>query len=63
MNKYSYKGPVMRYDRCVEDNWKAETVAPSLAKARSNFMYQWKQENGYIQRIKIELPGKITLIG
>lgn len=62
LHRYLYQGPVMEFDRCVESNWKAETVAPSEAKARSNLMYQWKNENGKIAQCKIELPGKLKII-
>ena len=36
MNKYEYHGPVMELSRYVEYNGKAETMAPSATKARSN---------------------------
>lgn len=62
MNKYEYHGPVMEFSRCVDDNWKAETMAPSAAKARSNLTYRWKKENGRVPGCKITLPGKIKLV-
>ena len=62
MNRYSYQGPVMEFSRCVNDNWKAETMAPSAAKAKSNLAYRWKKENNRIPSAKITLPGKVTLV-
>ena len=62
MNRYSYEGPVLRFDKCVQDNWKAETMAPSEKKARNNLSYRWKKINGYEGNTKVELPGKIMLI-
>lgn len=59
MYKYTYNGPVMEFDRCVDNHFKAETYAVSEKKARANLTYQWKMENGRIARTRIELPGKI----
>lgn len=63
MNLYSYCGPVFEYERLVADRWKAETYAPSEAKARSNMAYQYKKLTGKVPRTKITLPGKIILEG
>lgn len=63
MHKYAYDGPVMIFDKCVCDRWRAETVAPSEKKARSNLAHQWKLENGLIPQTKVELPKNLTLIG
>lgn len=62
MNLYEYNGPVVNFGVCVQNNFKAKTMAPTVEKARSNIMYQWKKRNGYIPSVKIELPGKITLM-
>ena len=62
MNRYSYDGPVMEFDRCVSNRWKGETVAPSEKKAKSNLLYQWKKEKGRVPTCKIELVGKIKLM-
>lgn len=62
MNRYAYQGPVMEFSRCVDDNWKAETMASSAAKAKNNLMYQWKKQNGRVAGCKITLPGKVKLI-
>jgi len=59
MYKYSYTGPVTQFGKILAYNWKAETMAPSEKKAKSNFMYQFKKSNNQIQKTKIELPGKI----
>lgn len=58
MDIYTYEGPVMEYERCVQHFWKAETTASSEAKARSNLSYRWKKENGRVPRVKVTLPGK-----
>lgn len=60
MHKYTYDGPVMEFDRCVQEHFKAETYAVSEKKARSNFTFQWKKQNGRVARTRIELPGKIV---
>lgn len=62
MNKYFYDGPVMEFDRCVQSDWKGETMATSETKARSNLSYQWKRKNNRISGTKIILPGKLQMI-
>ena len=60
--QYSYNGPVMEFDRCVADHYKASTYAPSESKARSNIAYRYKQETGKIARTQIKLPGKLVIV-
>lgn len=65
MNKkrrYYYQGPVTQFGRIIFSNWYGETAAVSDKKARSNLMYQFKQEYRYVDGAKIELPGKVCLI-
>lgn len=62
MNKYTYKGPVMKLDMCVANDWEASTYAPSEKKARSNLAYQFKKKNNLIPSVKITLPGEIILV-
>lgn len=59
MQEYKYDGPVMRFDNCIQQHWKAATVAPTEAKARSNLIYRYKKENGFLPNCKITLPGKL----
>lgn len=59
--KYMYVGPVEEFGRCVAHKWIATTYAPSAAKARSNFIFQFKQATGKIPATKITLPGKIIV--
>lgn len=59
MSRYVYDGPVMEFDRLVQNNWKGETMASSETKARSNLSYQWKQRNSRIAGTRISLPGKL----
>ena len=62
MNKYLYEGPVFEFGRIVADRWRAETLAASESKARSNFIFQFKRDNNKIPAAKIDLPGKIKLV-
>ena len=62
MNTYIYEGPVMEFERCITDRWKATTMAASENKARSNFAYQYKKTNNKLPTAKISLPGKVSLI-
>lgn len=59
---YIYEGPVMAFERCIDDHWRAETVAVSEAKARSNLEYRYKKMTGRSKNSKITLPGKIRKI-
>ncbi len=62
MNKYSYDGPVMEFDRCIANRWKASTYAVSEKKARSNLTYQYKKRNNKLPNTMITLPGQLILI-
>lgn len=62
MQKYTYNGPVMIFGRCVASTWYGSTYAISEKKARSNLVYQYKQQAGLAATAKVELPGKITLV-
>lgn len=62
MNKYSYDGPVLLFNNCIENHFKAETYAASEQKARSNMAYQFKKKNNRVGASRISLPGKVTLI-
>lgn len=62
MNRYSYAGPVMNFDRCIADKWRGETMAVSAQKAKSNLTYQFKKQNGYEAGANIKLTGKVTLV-
>lgn len=59
MREYQYDGPVMRFDDCIQNRWKASTYAASEAKAKSNLAYRYKKENGLVPNAKITLPGKL----
>lgn len=64
MNRYYYDGPVMIFNRCVQDHFKAETMAVSEKKARSNLAYQWKKANNRVAgAANVVLPGKIEILG
>lgn len=60
--KYSYKGPVMEFDRLIAEDWYGETMAVSEQKARSNLIYQFKKNNSRIVGTRITLPGKIKTV-
>lgn len=62
MKVYSYRGPVMVFDKCVEHYWTGETTAASEKKARSNLAYQYKKEMGLIPQTKVSIPGKLKII-
>lgn len=61
MKRYTYKGPVKEFDTIVRNHWEASTLAVSEKKARSNLIFQYKQETKRAPNAKITLPGKILL--
>ena len=61
-HKYEYDGPVMLFDRLVADHWKAETMALSEKKARSNLSYQAKKQLNLVSGTNVKLPGKIKMV-
>lgn len=62
MDKYVYDGPVTEFGRVVTDRWTSSTIAVSEKKARSNFTFQFKKQFGRLPSVKVDLPGKITVI-
>lgn len=56
---YSYEGPVVQFDKCIQGWWSAKTWAASEKKAKSNFMYRYKKDHGYAKTAAIKLPGTI----
>lgn len=62
MARYRYSGPVLIFDKVVDQNWTAETYAISPARARSNLSYRYKKEIGLVPGTKLTLPGKIEKI-
>lgn len=60
---YIYKGPVLEFGRCIENNWNGQTIADSAAKAKNNLAYQYKRATGRLPRTKIDLPGSLVLEG
>ena len=61
MNQYNYDGPVMEFDLCIENHWKASTWAASEKKARCNLAYRYKKQHGKSADTKITLPGKLEI--
>lgn len=61
-HKYLYDGPVMEFDRCIDEHFKGETMAPTEYKAKINLAYQYKKKYGRTPGTKISLPGKLTMI-
>ena len=62
MNLYVYDGPVMEFETCVSNRWKASTYAVSEKKAKNNLAYQFKKKNNKVPNSKITLPGKVVLV-
>lgn len=58
---YRYSGPVLVYDRIVDNSWTAETTATSVRKASNNLKYRWKKLWGLEQTVRVELPGKFIV--
>lgn len=62
MNRYIYDGPVMEFNRLVDNNWHGETIAASEKKAKSNLAYQWKKRNNRIAATVVTLQGKVHIL-
>ena len=59
--RYIFKGHVVhQFGTMLDRNWKGETFAPSMAKAKSNLNYQWKKQNNYPRETKVILEGHFT---
>jgi hypothetical protein len=60
--KFSYEGPVLEFDKVVDNHWTGTTYAPTEKKARSNLAYQFKKQFNRIASARIVLPGKIVQV-
>lgn len=61
-DRYAYDGPIVIFETCVANHWKAETKAPSIEKAKSNLEYQAKKACNLSPGSRINLPGKIIKV-
>lgn len=52
--KYIYIGPVSDGTKEIARQWCGETVAPSLAKAKSNLKYQFNKQNNRLPYCTVE---------
>jgi hypothetical protein len=63
VKRYSYKGSVCEFGRCIANIWTAETTATSKKKALSNLAFQFKRDNNKIKTAKITLdPSKLVVV-
>lgn len=62
MKQYSYKGPVMEFDKIIANQWEGTTSAVSPSKAKSNLIFQFKKQHNRATNCKITLPGKLVVI-
>lgn len=61
-NVYQYRGPVMRFDICIERDWGSCTRALSEEKAINNLKHQYRKQHNLARNTKITLPGTLTKI-
>lgn len=48
MTRYIFNGQVVdQFGTILDRHWRGETVAGSLAKAKSNLNYQWKKTHNF----------------
>lgn len=62
MKEYSYKGPVMEFDKIIANCWEGTTRAVSPSKAKSNLAFRFKKQYNRVTNTKITLPGKLEVI-
>lgn len=62
LKKYKYRGSVKSFDKIINEDYYAETLAVSPKKAKSNFIYRYKIEHGLLPESKISLPGLVQEI-
>ena len=62
LHRYLYKGPVMRFNTCVDPHWEAETMAENEKKAINNLAFRYKKKLGLAPKTKITLPGDLYII-
>lgn len=59
---YVYEGPVTHFGKVIQEHYVDSTTAYTEKRARSNIAYHFNMKNGYGNRFKISLPGKLTAL-
>lgn len=57
-HRYRYKGPVVKFDKVVTENYVGETVAESQKKAMSNIIFNYKKDNNLLPTVRVTLIPK-----
>lgn len=58
VTRYIFRGQVLdQFGGILDRHWRGETVAGSLAKAKSNLNYQWKKTHNFPSGAKVILDG------
>lgn len=56
---YTYKGPVMEFDRIICNDWSGDTIASTEKQAKLFLTHQFKVNNNRLPNARITLPGKV----
>ena len=63
MTLFRYVGPVTSFGQVVASNWSGSTYAPTASRAKTNLQYRYKKDHNLAASSKVELPGKLDIIG
>lgn len=61
--KYSYKGPVLKFNTVVATDYKMETIAESKEKAISQMLYRFKKDHNLVPNTRITIKEDLVKIG
>ena len=61
--KYTYKGPVMKFNTLVATDYKMVTIAPSKQKAISQMTYRFKKDHNLAAHTRITIKEDLVKVG
>jgi hypothetical protein len=53
--KFTYKGPVLMFDKVVATDYKCETIAENEKKAATNMVYNFKKDHNLVQSTRVTI--------
>ena len=61
--KYTYKGPIFKFNDIVANDYKMETIAENENKAASQMIYRFKKDHNLVQNTRITIRKELIKQG
>lgn len=61
--KYTYKGPVFKFNTIVANDYEMETIAENENKAASQMIYRFKKDHNLVQNTRVTIRKELIKQG